>query len=542
MISRQESNDSGIKKDQSVMGPLGERASGLEISKALSKVSLGFFVTIGLIACSDSPSDAPVQFDSVISNGQLVDGLGGSARAADVYLKDGVIAAITAPGELDAAVTNIIDATGKIIAPGFIDVHSHGDPLETPDFENFLAQGVTTITLGQDGDSPNVADLGEWVEEVSEKGIGVNLAMFVGHGTLRDLAGIGQDPAPGPDQIERMLELLNNSLDHAFGLSTGLEYNPGLHAPESELVEMAKVVGSRDRVIMSHMRNEDDDQLEKSIDELLSQGVYARVHISHLKSVYGKGSTRAEEILGVIERAREAGIELSADVYPYNASYAGLALLFPVWSKTDEEFAVAISDRREELEEYLINRITVRNGPEATLLATDPYTGKTLADLEQELGLPFEKILIDVIGPQGGSGAYFIMDDELQSRLLLDGNITVSSDGSPTGFHPRGHGTFAKIIEEYVVNRGALPLEEAVRKMTSYAAELLGVTDRGSVEVGKAADLIIFDPILVRARASYSDPLQLAEGFDVVIVNGEVAFFNGAGLAVASGKVLSPSE
>ena len=132
--------------------------------------------------------------------------------------------------------------------------------------------------------------------------------MFVGHGTLRDLAGIGQDPAPGPDQIQRMLELSEQlAWTHAFGLSTGLEYNPGLHAPESELVEMAKVVGSRDRVIMSHMRNEDDDQLEKSIDELLSQGLYARVHISHLKSVYGKGSARAEEILEVIERATTSG-------------------------------------------------------------------------------------------------------------------------------------------------------------------------------------------------------------------------------------------
>ena len=476
----------------------------------------------------------------MISNGQLIDGLGGPARAADVYLKDGFIAAITAPGELDASVTTIIDATGKTIAPGFIDVHSHGDPLETPGFENFLAQGVTTITLGQDGDSPNVLDLGEWVGQVSKKGIGVNLAMFVGHGTLRELAGIGQNPAPGPEQLQRMLELLNNALDYTFGLSTGLEYNPGLHAPESELVEMAKVVGSRDRLIMSHMRNEDDDQLEKSIDELLSQGLYARVHISHLKSVYGKGSARAEEILEVIERARQSGIELSADVYPYNASYAGIALLFPVWSKTNEEFAVAVRDRREELEEYLVNRIAQRNGPEATLLATDPYTGKTLADLEQELGLPFEKILIDVIGPQGGSGAYFIMDDELQSRLLMDENITVSSDGSPTGFHPRGHGTFAKIIEEYVVNRAALPLEEAVRKMTSYAAALLGITDRGSIEVGKAADLIVFDPTLVRATASYADPLQLAEGFEVVMVNGEVAFQNGATLAVASGEVLRP--
>ena len=512
------------------------------MAKRFIKSGLGLFVVLGLLACSDPPSEEPLQFDSVIRNGQLVDGLGGAARAADVYLSEGLIAAITAPGELDALTSGSIDATGKIIAPGFIDVHSHGNPLETPDFENFLAQGVTTITLGQDGDSPNVADLGEWLREVRENGIGVNLAMFVGHGALRELAGIGQDPVPGADQMQRMLELLNNALDHAFGLSTGLEYNPGLHAQETELVEMAKVVGSRDRVIMSHMRNEDDDQLEQSIDELLSQGLYARVHISHLKSVYGKGRERAEEILELIERARQSGIELSADVYPYNASYAGLALLFPVWSKTDEEFAVALRDRREELEEYLIARITKRNGPEATLLATDPYTGKTLADLEQELGLPFEKILIDVIGPQGGSGAYFIMDDELQSRLLEDDNITVSSDGSPTGFHPRGHGTFAKIIEEYVVNRAALPLEEAVRKMTSYSAELLGVSDRGSIEVGMAADLIIFDPALVKARATYAEPLQLAEGFEVVIVNGVVAFQDGRRLAVAAGEVLSPAE
>jgi N-acyl-D-amino-acid deacylase len=512
------------------------------VPKRLCELTVGLFVCLSLAACSESPSSQTAVFDSVLRNGQLVDGLGGPAQAADVYVNDGVIAAITAPGELDAEVTNAIDATGKVIAPGFIDVHSHGNPLETPEFENFLAQGVTTITLGQDGDSPNVEDLGEWVEEVREQGIGVNLAMFVGHGTLRSLAGIGQDPAPGADQIQRMLELLNNSLDYAFGLSTGLEYNPGLHAPESELVEMARVVGNRNRIIMSHMRNEDDDQLEASIDELLSQGLYARVHISHLKSVYGKGAARAEEILDIIDRARESGIELSADVYPYNASYAGLALLFPVWSKTEEEFAVALRDRREELEEYLINRITIRNGPEATLLATDPYTGKTLADLEQELGLPFEKILIDVLGPQGGSGAYFIMDDELQSRLLLDENITVSSDGSPTGFHPRGHGTFAKIIEEYVVNRGTLSLEEAVHKMTSYSAALLGVSDRGSVEVGKAADLIVFDPARVRATASYSDPLQLAEGFDVVMVNGELAFQNGSATVLAAGEVLRPAQ
>ena len=146
------------------MNTLKKRARGVVLPKRLNKLGLWLLITMGLNACSDSPSNEPIQFDSVISNGKLVDGVGGSARAADVYLKDGVIAAITAPGELDAVVTNTIDATGKIIAPGFIDVHSHGDPLETPNFENFLAQGVTTITLGQDGDSPNVVDLDEWIE------------------------------------------------------------------------------------------------------------------------------------------------------------------------------------------------------------------------------------------------------------------------------------------------------------------------------------------------------------------------------------------
>jgi len=154
------------------------------MGKELVRSSLGVLIALGLIACSEVPGDERPHYDSVISNGQLIDGLGGPARAADVYIDAGKIAAITAPGELDATVNDSIDARGRVIAPGFIDVHSHGDPLETPDFENFLAQGVTTITLGQDGDSPNVADLRAWVEEAAEEGSGLKPAMFVGHGPM----------------------------------------------------------------------------------------------------------------------------------------------------------------------------------------------------------------------------------------------------------------------------------------------------------------------------------------------------------------------
>ena len=174
------------------------------------------------------------------------------------------------------------------------------------------------------------------------------------------------------------------------------------------------------------------------------------------------------------------------------------------------------------------------------MLGTDPWTGKTLADLAHEMEMPFEDVLIDVIGPQGVSGAYFVMNDELQGRLLQDPNVGVCSDGSPTGFHPRGHGTFAKIIETYVNEKKMLTLPDAVRKMTSFAAYVLGTPDRGAVKANMMADIIIFDPQNVRANATYPDPLQLSDGFDIVIVNGRVARENGVRDEVLHGRVLKP--
>jgi len=299
-------------------------------------------------------------------------------------------------------------------------------------------------------------------------------------------------------------------------------------------------VGEHNRVIMSHMRNEDDDQLEASIAELLEQGEDARVHIAHLKSVYGAGAERAEEILSILDAARSSGVEITAEIYPYSASYTGIGIVFPVWAKTAEQFEAAKRERRDELAEYLRERVNRRNGPEATLLGTDPWTGKTLADLAHEMEMPFEDVLIDVIGPQGASGAYFVMNDELQARLLQDPMVGVCSDGSPTGFHPRGHGTFAKIIETYVVGRGLLSLPEAVQKMTSFAAAVLRIDDRGAIREGMLADLIVFDPARVRATATYPDPLQLADGFDVVVVNGKVARENGRLAGELFGRVLKP--
>jgi len=516
------------------------------MNKFISNFSV-VVATIILASCQPaSPPFLPEYqvIDILIENGQVLDGLGTDAVSADVVVAGGKIvfvgdAAFSAE-DLSSRVSKRIDAAGRIVAPGFIDLHSHGDPLETPEFENFLAMGVTTISLGQDGSSPDVVPLSDWMSEVATKGIGTNLAMFVGHGTLRTQSGIGTRKDHETEDTERMLSMLDDALKYTFGLSSGLEYNPGLNATTDELRAMAKVVGQNDRMIMSHMRNEDDDQLEASLAELLEQGEDARVHVSHLKSVYGKGTDRAVEILGILADARDSGVEITAEIYPYSASYTGIDIVFPVWAKTAEQFEIAKADRRDELAEYLRNRVNRRNGPESTLLGTDPWTGKTLADVAHEMELPFEDVLIDVIGSQGGSGAYFVMNDELQARLLQDPFVGVCSDGSPTGFHPRGHGTFAKIIENFVVRDQMLTLSDAVRKMTTFAAGVLGISDRGSIQVGMLADIIIFDPANVHETASYPFPHQLAEGFDVVIVNGKIARENGSMDAILHGEVLAP--
>lgn len=502
-----------------------------------------------LAACGAPPAEFLAEhprIDLLIENGSVLDGSGSDAVAADVVVVGDRIVFVGdaqfSEQALEGRIVRHIDAEGRTVAPGFIDLHSHGDPLATPAMENFLAMGVTTITLGQDGSSPEVPELQSWMAEVEEQGITTNLAMFVGHGTLRTLSGIGRKEVPEPEELERMLAMLDTTLDYTFGMSTGLEYNPGLNARREELEALARVVGDNDRMIMSHMRNEDDDQLDASLAELLDQGRFARVHVSHLKSVFGSGTDRAEEILGILTAARDQGVDITAEIYPYTASYTGIGIVFPVWAKTAEQFEVAKVERREELATYLRDRVNRRNGPESTLLGTDPWTGKTLAELSFEMEMPFEDVLIDVIGPQGGSGAYFVMNDELQSRLLSDPLVGVCSDGSPTGFHPRGHGTFARIIERYVMQEGVLTLPQAVAKMTSFAAAVLGIADRGLLRVGMQADIIVFDPARVHETATFPAPLRLAEGFDIVIVNGSIARERGRLADARHGRVLQPAS
>jgi len=497
------------------------------------------FVVFQFSSCKTEPTISSV--DIAIINGKILDGTGEKAYNSSIYINGDSIVYIGNIQNPNLKIGKTIDAKGKFVSPGFIDLHAHGNPLKTPDFENFLAMGVTSIVLGQDGSSANVKDLKAYLNSVSQQNLGVNIMEFVGHGTLRNLADIGVKSKISATELESLKSILKEQLTYSFGLSTGLEYAPGLYAEESELMALAKIVGEQDKIIMSHMRNEDDDELIKSINELAKQGKHARVHIAHLKSVYGKGAQRALAILDSIKEIRKSGVALTADVYPYMASYTGISIVFPDWSKTAKQFAIAKRDRKKELETFIRNKVNLRNGPEATLLGTVPYTGKTLAEAAASKNKPFEKFVVEDLGPQGSSAAYFVMNKELQETLIQDDLVGICSDGSKTGFHPRGHGTFAKVIENYVVQDSLLSLEKAVQKMTSYAADILQLKDRGVLQVGKKADILIFDPKNVKATATYVNPHQLAQGFDMVLVNGKVARENQQLKTVLSGKVLLPN-
>ena len=474
--------------------------------------------------CTNDSSEA-ANTGVLIKNARIFDGSGSEPFQADVLINHDQIALIGTYNGPEPAL--IIDATGLALAPGFIDLHAHGDPFgEDSDFVNFITQGVTTICLGMDGFSAE--DVTGWMRRITSDALSVNVVPFIGHSTIRKLSGTGYTEFPVPRQIEAMQDLLSNALDLGyFGLTTGLEYSPGGLACNEELEALALVVSEHEKIIMSHIRNEDDDVIETSLKELINLGKFCPVHVSHIKVVYGKGARRAKEILSLIDSARQSGITITADIYPYTASYTVIGIIFPEWAKAPNNYGKVKASRRKELEEYLINKVMQRNGPGATLLGTGPWKGMTLADAAKVHSVSFTDLLIDDIGPDGASAAYFIMDEALQAELMKDPFIAIASDGSSTMNHPRGFGSFAKTIRKYVREDSLFSLQQAVYKMTGLPAGILGLKDRGLIKAGYKADLVLFDPGLVNDNATYDNPHLTATGFRFVFLNGELIINDG---------------
>jgi N-acyl-D-amino-acid deacylase len=472
----------------------------------------------------------------------LVDGTGAPGRRTDVLVHGGRIGRIGRIEAREARGMRIVAGKGRVLAPGFIDTHAHGDPLGDS-YDAFLAMGVTSIVLGQDGSSPELPDgrgpgIPAWLDAVGRAQLGLNVATLSGHGSLRRQAGIPDETrVPSGAEIARMQSLLDAELRAgAYGLSSGLEYVPGIYAQTPELAALGAIVARHDGVAMSHMRSEDDDRVRQSIEEHIAASRPARTHISHLKVMYAKGEAEADSLLRFLHAQRAAGVALTADAYPYTAGYTGIAILFPEWALPPTDYAEVLATRRAELRQYLQARMTRRGGPEALLFGSGKHAGKTLARAAADEGREFADLLI-ALGPRGGSAAHFTMDETLQSRLLLDPIVCLCTDGGPGMRHPRATGTYARWIEKYVVADKRLSLEEAVRKATGLPASILRLADRGTIRPGANADLVLFDPSRVRARSDYTNPFAPSEGFDLVVVNGQPAFENGERVANA-GRLL----
>jgi N-acyl-D-amino-acid deacylase len=509
-------------------------------------ISLGrtTLAAIAFVALGSCANPRATNYDLLIRNASVVDGTGAAAYSANVLVKGDAIAAIDTEMRADATAARVIDANGRTLAPGFIDLHTHGDPLEKS-FENFLAMGVTTVVVGQDGSSvdlqsaPAEVPFAQWASAAEAAGVQVNVAALSGHGSIRHLAEIPDSVRHlNAEQTARMRAVLRADLQAGtYGMSTGLEYVPGIYSEPEEVLALAQEVGAAGGVIMSHMRSENDETINQSIDELAAQGAYARVHISHLKVVFGKGAERGRELLAVIDSKRKAGIDLTADAYPYNAGYTGIAILFPEWALPPTDYKNVVAQRRLELAEYLERRMTRRGGPEAMLFGSQPYAGHTLGQAARGAGKTYVDFLID-IGPSGGEGAHFTIDEATQDVLFGDPGVAVCTDGSPGMRHPRSTGTYARLFERYVREKGVLSVEQAVHKAAGLPARIMRFDDRGVIKVGAKADLVLFDVAKVHATSSYVDPFEFAEGFDVVVVNGKVARENGVLQAGRYGSVL----
>ncbi len=465
-----------------------------------------------------------VKGDLLIKGGKIIDGTGSAGYHADILVAGDSILWIGKSHQIIAETQEILDATGKMITPGFIDLHAHGNPKQEKNFSNFLAQGVTSICLGMDGGSIIEGNIGGWMATHLDSTFGVNLLPFTGHAAARITRGWTDEASLNLAQINLLASDLAKDFDAGcWGLSIGLEYLPGFYADSAELRILAETVGQYNGLITSHIRNEDDDQVDQSIVEMGALSPYARTNISHIKVVFGQRIDRAKEIINLLDQ-----YNLTADLYPYTASYTGIGIVFPNWAKKPKEYAKIKKLRSTELATYLREKVNQRGGPEATLFGTAPYKGKTLKDLADEYDLPFEIVLMDIIGPYGGSAAYFVMNEGLQRELLLSERVMLSSDGSSTMHHPRGYGSQAKLIEEFVVRDSVLTLEKAVHKMTGQIANVLQLQDRGFIRIGQKADLCLFDPQDIRAHANFEEPHLLATGMYKVFINGQEVYSDGS--------------
>jgi N-acyl-D-amino-acid deacylase len=491
------------------------------------------------------------QLDLLILHGTLVDGTGKSVRKADVGIRGDRIVFIGDARKAHLEATRTIDAKGLIVAPGFIDSHTHTladlNDEKRKGNEAFLLQGVTTVITGNDGNSAQNIDatLRRW----DAQGIGTNAILLAGFGTIRGRVIGATDAQPTADQLEEMKEMVSRAMDEgAFGLSTGLYYAPQSYSKTEEVIELAKVAAAKGGVYDTHMRSESSAGigLLGAINETIRIGREAKipVHISHIKALGPDSWGQSKQAINLIRKARAEGIAASACQYPYTASGTNLqASLIPRWAEVGgrSELLKRIDDPQ--LHTRLIAEMTEnlrgRGGAESLLIidARDrQLVGKRLNQIAQEMNKTPVEAALEVIKAGGASVASFNMNEKDIRRFMKEKFVMTCSDGS-TG-HPRKFGTYPKKLHEYVFGAKVISLPFAVRNSSALVAETFRIPERGLIREGYFADVIVFDPKTVADRSTYEQPELLAVGMNFVIVNGKIAVENSTFTGGLAGRAL----
>jgi len=488
-------------------------------------------------------------FDVVLTGGTIVDGLGNAAFSGDIGIKDDRIVAISREGLSAEDSADIVDISGRVVSPGFIDNHAHVQTTihEHPLAENFTRQGITTLIASlHSGDQPWPLD-----EYASSLSIAPNIGFFAGHTwTRKQVIGLENRP-PDSDELQAMRDLVEESMRQgALGLSTGLLYVPANYAETEEVIELAKVASRYGGIYVTHMRNEATGLLD-SVNETIRIAREANIpaHINHHKAAGMRQWGSSEQSLALIDAAREEGLDIRHDLYPYAASSTRSAILFPQWVLAGgrQEMAKRLTDPqqlpqiRDEMREIFMNdrtggdlrRLQIR------VLKSDPsYNGKTLADMAADRGLESNvetgiDLAIELELEGGFSAIFHAMDEQDIIRIMQHPISMIETDGDPVSYgvgypHPRSYGAFPRVLARYVRELGALTLEEAIRKMTSMPADQYNQVERGRINEGAFADLVVFDPETVQDEATYTDPHRYPTGIDHVIVNGRFVIRSGA--------------
>lgn len=492
-------------------------------------------IGVALLAALAAGCSGEKPTSTLISNVSIVDGTGAPAQAGAVRIDGDRVVEV---GALEPKRGEpVVDAGGLTLAPGFIDVHSHHDGglFEMRDAAPAVSQGITTIVAGQDGSMS--FPVRELFERMDKTPVAINVATFVGHGDLR-IDAMGKDDFrrhATPEEVETMRAAVADGMAAgALGLATGLEYDPGIYSAPEEVIELARVAKEKGGRYISHVRSEDRD-FWAAIDEIVNIGRVTGipVEVTHMKLAMKDWWGQTDRLLGILDKARAEGIEITGDIYPYEFWHSDLTVLFP---KRD------FKDLKEA--RFVLEHVTPADGIILTNYSPEPaLVGKSLAEIAKQKGSDPAVELLDLIARSQGEND----DQSIMGRGMVETDIdkliawpyaAICSDGSLDSLHPRGRGAFTKVLRTYVREKQLLTLEEAIRKMTGLSAANVGIADRGVIRPGAYADLVLFDPATVSDRSTFEDPKALSTGIEKVWVNGQVVWRDGQATGAFPGRAI----